>query len=67
MGCYGIGISRLLSAILEQKSDDLGCVWTKNTAPFDVVIVVSNWKDEAQKNSLLKCMKGCVKRALMRC
>lgn len=49
MGCYGIGISRLLSAILEQKSDDLGCVWTKNTAPFDVVIVVSNLKDEAQK------------------
>lgn len=48
MGCYGIGISRLLPAILEQKCDDKGCIWTSATAPFDVSIIVSNIKDNLQ-------------------
>lgn len=45
MGCYGIGVSRLLPAILEQKCDDKGCVWTKTSAPFDVSIIISNTKE----------------------
>lgn len=48
MGCYGIGISRLLPAILEQKCDDKGCIWTATTAPFDISIIVSNIKDNLQ-------------------
>lgn len=48
MGCYGIGISRILSAILEQKADDKGCVWSASTAPFKVVIIIANVKDKAQ-------------------
>ena len=48
MGCYGIGISRILSAILEQKADDKGCVWSASTAPFKVVIIIANAKDKAQ-------------------
>ncbi|AFI06244.1 proline--tRNA ligase [Helicobacter cetorum] len=64
MGCYGIGISRLLSAILEQKSDDLGCVWTKNTAPFDVVIVVSNLKDESQKQLAFEVYERLLKKGV---
>lgn len=48
MGCYGIGISRILSAILEQKADDKGCVWSDSTAPFKVVIIIANAKDKAQ-------------------
>lgn len=40
MGCYGIGVSRLVSVILEQNSDERGCVWSKKTAPFDVQIVL---------------------------
>lgn len=48
MGCYGIGISRLLPAILEQKCDDKGCIWTAATTPFDVSIIVSNIKDNLQ-------------------
>ena len=48
MGCYGIGISRILSAILEQKADDKGCVWSASTAPFSVVIIIANAKDKAQ-------------------
>ncbi|PAF41651.1 proline--tRNA ligase [Helicobacter sp. 11S02596-1] len=48
MGCYGIGVSRLLPAILEQKSDEKGCVWTKASAPFDLSIIISNTKDVEQ-------------------
>ena len=50
MGCYGIGVSRLVAAVIEQNHDDKGCIWTKQTAPFMVDIIVSNSKkeDEAQ-------------------
>ncbi|MEA3456125.1 MAG: proline--tRNA ligase [Campylobacterota bacterium] len=48
MGTYGIGVSRLLAAIIEQHHDEKGCIWTKESAPFAVTIIVSNIKDEAQ-------------------
>lgn len=49
MGCYGIGVSRLMPAVLEQKADELGCVWSEAIAPFDVILLVSNLKDEEQR------------------
>ena len=48
MGTYGIGVSRLLAAIIEQNHDDKGCIWTRESAPFALYIMVSNIKDEAQ-------------------
>ncbi len=48
MGTYGIGVSRLLAGIIEQNHDDKGCIWTKESAPFDLHIIVANIKDEAQ-------------------
>lgn len=48
MGTYGIGVSRLLAGIIEQNHDDKGCVWTKESAPFSLQIIVSNVKDEDQ-------------------
>ena len=48
MGTYGIGVSRLLAAIIEQNHDDKGCIWTKESAPFDLQIIISNIKDEDQ-------------------
>ncbi len=47
MGCYGLGVSRLLSAILEQKADDKGCVWG-DIAPFSLDIIISNMKNEEE-------------------
>lgn len=44
MGCYGIGVSRILGAVLEQKADDKGAIWG-NIAPFRIVIVISNIKN----------------------
>ncbi|MGJ0310202.1 proline--tRNA ligase [Aliarcobacter cryaerophilus] len=50
MGCYGIGVSRLVAAVIEQNHDEKGCIWTKATAPFMVDIIVSNSKNEDEKN-----------------
>jgi prolyl-tRNA synthetase len=48
MGTYGIGVSRLIAAIIEQNHDEKGCKWTKESAPFVVDVVVANAKDEEQ-------------------
>ncbi len=48
MGCYGIGVSRLLAAIAEQYNDDKGLVWPENIAPFHIHLIPVNTKDETQ-------------------
>ena len=48
MGTYGIGVSRLIAAVIEQSHDEKGCVWTKETAPFFVDIIISNGKNEEE-------------------
>lgn len=48
MGCYGIGVSRTMAAIVEQFNDDRGIVWPNAVAPFDVHVITVNTKDEAQ-------------------
>ncbi|MGE6631435.1 proline--tRNA ligase [Bacillus sp. NPDC077027] len=49
MGCYGIGISRTLSAIVEQHHDDKGIIWPASVAPYDLHLLALNMKNEAQK------------------
>ena len=44
MGCYGIGISRIVAAAIEQNNDKNGIVWNDTLAPFSVVIVPMNMK-----------------------
>jgi len=51
MGTYGIGISRLLAAIIEQNHDDHGCIWTPASAPFAVEIIISNVKKEEEREA----------------
>ncbi|KRM02536.1 proline--tRNA ligase [Limosilactobacillus gastricus] len=48
MGSYGIGISRLLSAIAEQNADEQGLVWPDSVAPFDVHVIPVNPKKTDQ-------------------
>jgi prolyl-tRNA synthetase len=45
MGSYGIGLTRLLAALIESSHDDDGIIWHPSVAPFSVVIVVANAKD----------------------
>lgn len=49
MGCYGIGVSRTLSAVAEQHNDDRGLIWPVALAPFHLHIVPVNMKNEEQK------------------
>lgn len=51
MGTYGIGVSRLISAIIEQNSDEKGCILPASVSPYQVDIIVSNMKDETQKTA----------------
>jgi len=48
MGTYGIGVSRLVAVIIEQSHDEKGCIWTKQSAPFMLDIIVSNIKNEEE-------------------
>lgn len=48
MGCYGIGIARILSAYIEQNHDENGIIFNKALAPYDIHLIVVNSKDEIQ-------------------
>jgi prolyl-tRNA synthetase len=48
MGCYGIGVSRTLSAIVEQNCDEKGIIWPESIAPYKLEIIIANNKDESQ-------------------
>jgi prolyl-tRNA synthetase len=47
MGCYGIGVTRIVAAAIEQNHDERGIVWPAPLAPFDVVLVGLNWEKSA--------------------
>ncbi|MGM0437456.1 MAG: proline--tRNA ligase [Bacillota bacterium] len=51
MGSYGIGISRLLAAAIEQSHDEQGIIWPKPIAPFDIEILVLGGSEELEKES----------------
>ncbi len=51
MGCYGIGITRIVAAAIEQNHDDKGIIWPETMAPFQVALIPVNiQKSEAVKN-----------------
>jgi prolyl-tRNA synthetase len=47
MGCYGLGVSRTVAAIIEQHHDDDGIVWPRSVAPFEVELLAVNMKSDA--------------------
>jgi len=51
MGCYGIGISRLLAAIVEQCHDEVGIVWPIHLAPFHIILISIGNSAVVQKQS----------------
>ncbi|MEB3300754.1 MAG: proline--tRNA ligase [Cyanobacteriota bacterium] len=48
MGCYGIGVSRLAQAAVEQLHDGQGICWPVSIAPFEVLVVIANTQDQTQ-------------------
>lgn len=49
MGCYGIGVSRILSAVVEQRGEEGSMVWPKEITPFQVHLIQISAKDEVQR------------------
>ena len=49
MGCYGIGVTRTMSSIIEQNHDEFGIAWPINVAPYHVVVVPINYNDETMR------------------
>lgn len=62
MGCYGIGISRIVAAAIEQNHDDAGIIWPDAMAPWQVVVCVINPKGDeavaAAAGELLETLRG---------
>ena len=48
MGCYGIGVTRVISAAIEKFHDDFGIIWPEAIAPYKVIVVPVNVQDELQ-------------------
>lgn len=48
MGCYGIGVTRCMAAIIEQSSDESGIIWPVSVAPYHVIVVPVNSKNDEQ-------------------
>lgn len=49
MGCYGIGVTRTLAAIVEQHHDENGIIWPVNVAPYHAIVTIVNTGDEGQE------------------
>ncbi|WP_158737725.1 proline--tRNA ligase [Alteribacillus sp. YIM 98480] len=62
MGCYGIGVSRTIAAIVEQHHDDNGLMWPKAVSPYDLHLLVLNPKQEEQ-NQLGETLYETLKKA----
>lgn len=58
MGCYGIGVSRVVSAAIEQSHDDQGIIWPQALAPFDVVIVPIGYHKSKEVSKACDVMYG---------
>ena len=56
MGCYGIGVSRVVAASIEQNHDDRGIIWPMALAPFKVAIVPLNAHKEPRVNAIAQTL-----------
>jgi prolyl-tRNA synthetase len=57
MGSYGIGVERIITAAIEQHHDADGIIWPKALAPFDVIVTITNTKDEKLREAADKLYK----------
>ena len=60
MGCYGMGVTRLVAAIIEQNHDEVGIIWPNPVAPFAVHIIALNYgKSEAVRSAADDLFEAC--------
>ncbi len=64
MGCYGIGVSRIAGAVIEQNNDDFGIKWPLSLAPYKVAIVPVNMKEPEQSKVAERIYDGLSKKGV---
>jgi len=64
MGCYGIGISRVVATLIEKYHDDKGIIWPLNVAPFAVIIVNLQQNNEACSAMAIDCYEQLLSRGI---
>jgi prolyl-tRNA synthetase len=64
MGCYGIGVTRILAAVIEAHHDDAGIRWPASIAPFPVVIVPINLADPATRKAAEDLYRQAIEQGL---
>ena len=58
MGCYGMGVTRLVGAIIEQNHDESGIIWPESIAPFSVIIIPINAHKSEQVSATAEALYG---------
>ena len=61
MGCYGIGVGRVVAAAIEQNNDELGIRLPSNLAPFEVIVIPTDTKNEKVMNVAIKIYDNFLK------
>ncbi|MCL5292256.1 MAG: proline--tRNA ligase [Actinobacteria bacterium] len=64
MGCYGIGVSRMVAAAIEQYHDDAGILWPVSIAPFEIEIVPLKWDDGAIRKTAEELYEGLLAKGI---
>ncbi|MFC1646373.1 proline--tRNA ligase [Candidatus Omnitrophota bacterium] len=64
MGCYGIGVSRIMPAVIEQNNDKDGIIWPRELAPYDILVLPVNAADEGIFNASKKVYEILQKKGL---
>ena len=65
MGCYGIGVTRIVGAAIEQNHDARGIIWPRAIAPFEVVICPVGWgKSETVRDTATKLYESLLARGV---
>ena len=61
MGCYGIGVGRVVAAAIEQNNDELGIRLPSNLAPFEVIVIPTDTRNEKVMNIAIKIYDNFLK------
>ncbi len=67
MGCYGIGITRTVAAVIEQHHDEDGIIWPASVAPYQAVVVPVNWGDAGQRETAEAIYRGLLAAGVEAC
>ncbi|MCM8763507.1 MAG: His/Gly/Thr/Pro-type tRNA ligase C-terminal domain-containing protein [Candidatus Omnitrophica bacterium] len=64
MGCYGIGVNRILAAFVEQNYDKNGIIWNKHICPFQLLIVPAHMEDSRVRDNMVKIYEALGKKGI---